>query len=76
MRRAIGVTDFPLSLYKEDRGDFQRAYIDTTKNGSEFFGRILAAAIVPIPLTAISSRDIPYPPIGETCLNHLNLYTV
>ena len=41
--------------------------MDTAINGSESLGIILAAAIVPMPLTAISSFSVKL--IGETCLN-------
>lgn len=51
-------------------GRIQRAYIETTMNGcvSESSGITRAAAIVPIPLTAISSARTSL--IGLTCLNH------
>ena len=42
--------------------------MDTAMNGSSSRGMIRAAAMVPIPLTAISSSAVAL--IGLTCLNH------
>ena len=49
-----------------------RAYIDAATNGSPpFSGITRAAAIVPMPLTAISFDFVSL--IGSTCLNHSTL---
>ena len=48
-------------------GQIQRAYIDMTRNGLPLSGVIRAAAMVPIPLTAISTGTVTL--VGPTCLN-------
>ena len=69
MRRSVWKPTRHL-LRVEGCGLIQRAYIDTTMNGSagDSRGVIRAAAIVPMPLTAISSEQTSL--IGLTCLNH------
>ena len=52
----------------EGCGLIQRAYTETATNGGASWGVTRAAAIVPIPLTAISSSAVSL--IGLTCLNH------
>ena len=49
-------------------GVIQRAYIDTTMNGGASRGITRDAAMVPTPLTAISSPAVSL--IGLTCRNH------